>query len=69
MPPRRIEAYPIDECEVVPPRWSERHPWLHQFTAVGAGVLVAGMLLGLGLRWYVQWSVAGALQSIQNKGR
>lgn len=43
-------------------RWSERHPWLNLFTSVTASILVAGVLLGMGLRWYIVWTLTNTLE-------
>lgn len=37
--------------------------WLHTFTAVFAGALLAGVVLLLGIRLYIQWSVADAMKA------
>ncbi len=36
--------------------------WLYHFSATFAAVLLAGLLLLIGVRLYVQWSIADALK-------
>ncbi len=66
---RRLEWNPkpisLDEVEVVTPLWHERHPWLNLFTAVSASILVTGVLLGIGLRWYLVWTVNNTVEQIK----
>lgn len=57
----------LDDAEAVLPRWHERHPWLTQFTALTAALLVSGILLGVGVRWYLHWSVASTVEKIQDR--
>jgi|GEM_PF-3911164 len=52
-----------------PSRGRSRHPagpsWLHSFSATFAAVLLAGILLLLGIRFYVMWSVRDALERVK----
>lgn len=45
--------FPAPAAQPRPARFS----WGASFTSTLAAVLVAGLLLGLGARWYIRWSV------------
>lgn len=41
--------------------------WFRQFSAVAAGVLLAGLLLLLGVRLYLHWSVSDTIQRVNER--
>jgi hypothetical protein len=53
-----------------PARSRSRQPagpsWLHTFTATFAAVFLAGLLLLVGIRFYVYWSIQDTLEKWKN---
>ncbi|QEG26516.1 hypothetical protein GobsT_12560 [Gemmata obscuriglobus] len=52
-----------------PSRYRRSSPgpsWLHTFSAVFAGALLAGILLLVGLRAYLKWSIEDGIERMKN---
>lgn len=68
------ESNPFDLTDVARARRpAKQHTlgelWLVHFTATLCGFLVASVILGLGVRFYLRWSVQDTIQQMEERER